>query len=86
MKEYLNRLPILDVNPDMETAARLYPIQPYRMDEDVHVSFPSKPHKDFVAFYHQIQITEKDSRYICQVFCSSTGKPRPDGDKLYCEW
>jgi hypothetical protein len=27
MKQYLRRLPILDVNPDIHTSGRLYPIQ-----------------------------------------------------------
>jgi AraC-like DNA-binding protein len=61
MKENPGRLPILDVNPDSDAATRLYPIQPYRMDEGVYVRFPSRPYRDIVAFYHQIRITDYDN-------------------------
>jgi hypothetical protein len=64
MKQYIRRLPILDVNPDGYTSGRLYPIQPYRMDEGVNFGFPSRPYDDFVAFYHQIRIDENESRKI----------------------
>jgi AraC-like DNA-binding protein len=61
MKENLGWVPILDVNPDGDIAARLYPIQPYRMDEYAYVGFPSRPYRDIVAFYHQIRITDYDN-------------------------
>jgi len=64
MKQFLKRLPILDVNPGDYTSGRMYPIQPYRMDEGVSFSFPSRPYDDFVAFYHQIGIDENESGKI----------------------
>ena len=64
MKQYLRRLPILDVNPDGYTSGRLYPVQPYRMDEAVNIGFPTRPYDDFVAFYHQIRVDENDSEKI----------------------
>jgi AraC-like DNA-binding protein len=64
MKQYSRRLPILDVNPFGYTSGRLYPIQSYRMDEDVNIGFPSRPYDEFVAFYHQIRIDENDNRKI----------------------
>ena len=60
MKQYLRRLPILDVNPDIHTSGRLYPIQAYRTDENVNIGFPSRPYDGFVAFYHQIRIDENN--------------------------
>jgi len=64
MEEYSRRLPILDVNPVGAMPARLYPIQPYRIDEDDYICFPSQPFKDIVAFYYQMQINENKTRYI----------------------
>jgi len=64
MKKGLSRMRILDVNPDGYTSGRLCPIQPYRMDENVNIGFPSRPYDEFVAFYHQIRIDENDSGEI----------------------
>ena len=64
MKKDSRRLPILDVNPVGDTAARLYPIQPYRIDEGDYVSFPSSRFKDIVAFYYQMRIDESKTRTI----------------------
>lgn len=64
MKQYLKRLPILDVNPDSYPSGRLYPIQPYRMDASVYIGFPSRPYDQFVAFYHQIRINKNDIEKI----------------------
>ena len=64
MKEKIKRLPILDINPTGNTAMCFYPIQPYLIDEDDHISFPSQSFRNIVAFYYQMRITKDKSRYI----------------------
>jgi hypothetical protein len=64
VKIFNHQLAILGVNPGEYTSGRMYPIQPYRMDEGVNFSFPSRPYDNFVAFYHQIGIDENESGKI----------------------
>ncbi len=58
MKEFIKRMPILDVNSDERSSDGLYPIQPYTWEGDVYVGFPSRPYMNIVAFYHQTQPNE----------------------------
>ena len=64
MRGYLKPLPIVDVNPKVAHSVRLYPIQPVRTFEDDSFCFPSPQFQNIVAFYYQIHLDDKKSRYI----------------------